>query len=533
MPKAIAVLLTLFGLTLFAQEQRLARNAFMNEYIQEGFDYWIISNPNTNFHSSFKPYLSSTFQNAKDSLVPFKIYSFHNNYLSKTFSKNFDKSKGLNFQLQPILDLGTGYDLLKSKTINTAIAGIHLKTNLQKRFTLAFSLFGGQSQFPFFNDTVIAKQKLIPEYGQAYLNNSNGYSFFDYTGYISYNLDKKNIFNIQAGRGKHFIGDGYRSVLLSDFGPAYPYLRINTNIWRIQYSVWYTMMNDVSNAREIKQNFQKKYGTFHYLSYNILKEVNVGFFENIVWRGTDTNQVRSFEVNYLNPIIFFRPQEYSVGSSDNSFVGFNTSAILFKRLKLYGQIGLDEFYLKEIRARNGWWANKIAWQFGAIYINAFGIKGLKLQVEYNEARPYTYTHGLVDQNYAHYGQPLSHPLGANFKELLGFINYRKNKWELSAQLMYVNIGKDSSASNSNVGQNIFLSYTTRTSDYGNYTGQGIKTEILQSQLRFTYFIIQELNMRLELCYVQRSEKNALSYKLENPFVSLGFKTSFWNSYRDF
>ena len=292
-------------------------------------------------------------------------------------------------------------------------------------------------------------------------------------------------------------------------------------------------MNDVSNANGRQKSFTNKYGTFHYLSYNVTKDFNIGLFENIVWRGSDTNQARTFEVNYLNPIIFFRPQEYSVGSPDNSFLGLNLNLTVLKTLKLYGQLGLDEFLLKEIRARKGWWANKQAWQFGAKYINAFGVKGLKLQIEYNEVRPYTYSHGLVSQNYSHNGKPLAHPLGANFKELLGFVTYRKNKSEYSWQGMCAFIGKDSAGSKSNVGQNIFLSYNTRSSEYGNYTTQGVKTTVLQSQLKYTWYIIPDMNMRLELAYIQRSEKNTKGYALQNPFIYIGFKTSFWNIYRDF
>jgi hypothetical protein len=531
MKKAAFVLVFLSSLFLKGQYDPMARNAFISGDIQEAFDYWNISRPNTSFHSSFKPYLSSTFANATDSAVPFRFYAFKNFFLSKTFNERPEKRNWYNIQLHPILDAVAGYDLLSARPVISTIGGTHLKININNDFTFAATVYGGKSSFPFFTDTVISAQKIIPETGQAYGNNSSGYSFFDYTGYVSYSPNNNKIFNFQAGRDKHFIGDGYRSVLLSDFGPASPYFRINTNIWRLQYNVWYTIMNDVSTANGLKRNFTPKYGTFHYLSYNVVKEFNIGLFENIVWRGTDSNQVRTFDINYLNPVLFFRPQEYSVGSPDNSFIGLNLNATLLKRIKVYGQLGLDEFFLKEIRARRGWWANKQAWQFGAKYINAFGIKGLKLQAEYNQVRPYTYTHGLVDQNYSHYGMPLAHPLGANFKEYLGFVNYRKKNREFSWQVMYAVVGKDSAGTN--MGQNIFLSYTTRPYEYGHFTTQGVKTTIAQSQLKFTWFIVPDMNMRLELGYVQRSEKNARGYVLENPFFSVGFKTSFWNSYRDF
>ena len=515
------------------QYDPMARNAFMNAGMQEAFDYWNISRPNTTFHSSFKPYLSSTFANATDSVVPFKFYAFKNFFLSRTVNEKPQNVNWLNLQFHPILDLEAGNDLLTLKPVMTSVGGIHIKTNINNDFTFAATIYGGKTSLPFFMDTSIAKQKIIPESGQAYGSNSSGYTFFDYTGYVSYSPKNNKIFNFQLGRDKHFIGDGYRSVLLSDFGPASPYFGINTNIWRLQYNVWYTLMNDVSTANGRQKSFTNKYGTFHYLSYNVVKELNIGLFENIVWRGTDTSQTRTFDVNYLNPIILYRPQEYSVGSPDNSFLGANINITLFKKIKLYGQIGLDEFLLKEIRARNGWWGNKQAWQLGAKYINAFGIKGLKLQAEYNQVRPYTYTHGLVTQNYSHYGMPLAHPLGANFIELLGFVNYRKNKAEFSWQGMFALVGRDSSSAKSNVGQNIFLSYNTRTSEYGNYTTQGVRTTLLQSQLKYTWYIIPDMNMRLELGYIQRSEKNKKGYALQDPYIYIGFKTSFWNTYRDF
>ena len=533
MNQKLTVILFILTIKLFGQYDQQARNAFINTDIDPAFDYWNISRPNLTFHSSFKPYLSSSFADATDSLVPFKFYHFKNFFLSKTLNEKPEKRNWYNLQIHPIIDAQIAYDAVLQRALPEIIAGTHFKANINNDFTFAVSIFGGKTTLPFFLDTSISKPKIMPAYGQVYGSNKKGYSFIDYTGYVSYTPNNNKIFNFQLGRDKHFIGDGYRSVLLSDFGPAYPYFRINTNIWRLQYNVWYTYMYDVTGANGLKQNFQNKFATSHYLSYNIIKELNVGLFENVIWRGTDTNQVRTFDVNYLNPIIFFRPQEFSVGSPDNAFIGLNINGKIFNKIKLYAQLGLDEFLLKEIRAHKGWWGNKQAWQLGLKYINAFKVKGLSLQIEYNEVRPYTYTHGIVAQNYAHYGMPLAHPFGANFKEFLGIVTYRKNNWQLSFHAMNVVVGKDSLSATSNVGQNIFLSYTTRNKEYGNYTTQGIKTSILQSNIKLTYFVIPAMNLRLELGYIQRSEKNSVGYLLQNPYVYFGIKSSFWNSYKDF
>lgn len=514
------------------QNDPLAKNIFINSDLQLSIDHWHIKQPDQKFHSDFKPYLSGTISKMADSSVPFKHYMIHNFFLSKIFNDAPEKVNQWIFQVNPVIDAVAAYDVLDKRIYHQTLGGANIKLGGNNDFMFSGTVFGGNVTLPFYMDSLYGSNKIIPGLGQAYGDSTTGYQVFDYNGYISYSPHNNKIFNFQAGRDRHFIGDGYRSVLLSDYANPYPFFRINTNLWHFQYNVWYTMMNDISGANGVRSKYQNKYAVFHYLSWNILKELNVGVFENVVWRGTDSNQVRTFEVNYLNPFIFFRPQEYSVGSPDNSFIGLNINARIAKTIKLYGQLGLDEFFLKEIRARKGWWANKQAWQLGFNYINPFSIKGLNFQAEYNEVRPYTYSHGIVSQNYAHYGLPLAHPYGANFKEYLGIINYRKDRWQISVKGIYAEIGKDSLGSKTNMGQNIFKSYVNRPYDYGHKTTQGDKNTILQSDIRFTYWLVPNINARIELGYIQRSEKSAAGYILEEPYIYLGFRTSFWNIYND-
>jgi hypothetical protein len=82
MKKALTPLFILGLVIVRAQYDPMAKNAFINHAMQEAFDYWNIAKPNTTFHSSFKPYLSSSFANATDSVVPFKFYAFKNFFLN-------------------------------------------------------------------------------------------------------------------------------------------------------------------------------------------------------------------------------------------------------------------------------------------------------------------------------------------------------------------------------------------------------------------------------------------------------------------
>jgi hypothetical protein len=513
----------------FSQNDPQAQNVFINSEIQQTIDNWDIANPGFEFHSAFRPYLKSTLYNFSDTSVGYLHYPIKSFFLSKTFNEGPTKHNQYSFQILPIIDLQTGYDALASKVVSETFGGAHAKLNINNDFTFALTAIGGRLTYPGFIDTTIQATGLVPGLGRAFPNKDGSYSFSNITGYMSYSPNT--IFNFQAGNDKHFIGDGHRSLLLSDLSTANPYFGINANIWRIQYNVWYSWLRDFSRYDGSQKSMQNKFGTFHYLSFNALKNFNISFFENVVWQGTDTNRVRTFDVNYLNPIVFYRPQEYSVGSPDNSMMGLTASVKLFKTLKIYAQVVADEFYFKEIKARSGWWANKQGVQIGAKYINAFRVKGLTLQYEYNEVRPYTYTHGSVQQNYTHYGQALAHPFGANFKENLAFISYRANRWMLSLQGISAIIGMDSFGSN--LGQNIFLSYTTRPFEYGHKTTQGNKMTFMQSDMKFTYYIVPQLNFRVELGYIQRSMKNDLNYELQSPYLYFGLKTSIHQFYRDY
>ena len=55
----------------------------------------------------------------------------------------------------------------------------------------------------------------------------------------------------------------------------------------------------------------------------------------------------------------------------------------------------------------------MAYKLGLKYIDVLGIDNLDYQVEWNTARPYTYSH-YDDANYTHYNQALAHPVGSKF-----------------------------------------------------------------------------------------------------------------------
>jgi hypothetical protein len=88
-------------------------------------------------------------------------------------------------------------------------------------------------------------------------------------------------------------------------------------------------------------------------------------------------------------------------------------------------------------------------------------------------------------------------MGANFRELIGTVKYRKKNWQISGRFNYALIGKDSTNTSTNMGQNIFLSYTTRPYEYGHYTAQGVQNNYYHLDLKCSYFFILDMNLRVE------------------------------------
>jgi len=147
-------------------------------------------------------------------------------------------------------------------------------------------------------------------------------------------------------------------------------------------------------------------------------------------------------------------------------------------------------------------------QIGLKYIDIADISNLDAQVEFNTVRPYTYSHNSDVGNYTHYNQPLAHPLGANFREILGIIRYQPKKdYHLKLNLMYAQKGTDSDTT-SNWGGNIFLDNSTHPSDFGNELLQGTKQNIFLADFVFSY--MWKHNLFFDISYTYRNQNSDLS-----------------------
>jgi hypothetical protein len=331
--------------------------------------------------------------------------------------------------------------------------GIQLESAFKRPWYIRVNAVGGIGS----NDTIFASRAWIVDRDTA-----DNYSYVDLTGRIAYTPNK--VFSFQTGLDHNFIGEGSRSLFLSDYGKPYPFAQLAARFWRIEYTTLYQFMHEGD-----LQNYTSKFGATHHVSFNAAKWLNFGIFETVIFQPKDTALQRGFDLEYLNPVIFYRPQEYAVGSSDNVLIGASMT-LKIKEHTAYFQFIVDEFSLTEIKARSGWWANKFGGQAGIK--GRFSIAGWKAfyRTEYNFLRPYTYAHLTAGQNYGNLGFSLAHPYGANMMEILGELKLQKDEWLIKLFASYFLLGLDKDGYS--YGADVYRPYTQRPFEYDHHIGQG-------------------------------------------------------------
>lgn len=447
------------------------------------------------------------------------------------------------FTVDPIIDLQIGKDTEAdfSSTWNNT-RGINIQAGLGKRFNLTASVYESQGRFADYYNRYAESLKafgpdpaIIPGRGIAKRFKENSYDYPVAEAYLSYT--PADFLNIQFGHGKNFIGDGYRSLLQSDVSSPYPFLKLNATFWKIKYTSTWNWLKDVRDEVIVDKAFLTKYMANHYLSWNVSKRLNIGLFESVLW--ADSNG-RGFDVNYLNPIIFFRAIEFQTGQgAGNAILGLSSKYKLNNKVNLYGQFILDEFSLSHVKGGEKSWKNKFGFQLGAKYYNAFKVDNLLLQAEYNRVRPYTYSHNTQILNYANFNEPMAHLWGANFRELVLIGRYNYKRWFGDAKFIIGQRGFDFNTDEDSFsyGGDIYRDYNDRNADTGIEIGQGNKTNSFMTEVQAGYLLNPETNLKLFTNIVYRDFNpdaiTASTVDSNTLWFSIGVRTDLFNWYNDF
>lgn len=404
----------------------------------------------------------------------------------------------------PVSDLNFGYKKGMAYRIG---AGIQTEIHFNKFFWRVAATAGVGSIDSLFNTNSYYWER-----------KKNNYVYTDVRTRFSYTPN--DFFNFQIGLDQQFFGEGSRSLWLGDYTNPNPFGQIKVNFWRVQYDIIYQFMRE-----QYQGAWQPKYGTTHHLSINATRWLNIGLFENVIFRPKTENLNRGYEVEYLNPVIFLRPQEYALGSSDNVLVGASITAKI-KSHTLYSQFALDEFNFAELKKDRSYWANKFAIQFGVKgRINTADIAHF-YRLEFNSIRPYTYSHIDPMHTYGNQGRPLAHPNGANLYEFVAEYNLQWKRINAGVFARYLIQGKDSI--NVSYGSDIYLPYMMRPGDYGHKIGQGIPANVAQVIVNIEYLLVPKIRLT---AYLQNQITYSFSKLTYSPV--LGIRSRIWNDYKNY
>ena len=442
-------------------------------------------------------------------------------------TENHYKKRKFYIAINPVIHFEYGRGNNDNKT-SFNVRGIEFKANIGRKVSIYSAFLENQARFPDYISAYVRKTRTAPGEGKVRNFKSDGFDFSRAMGHINYAPNK--YFNVELGNGKHFIGDGYRSLLLSDNAFVYPYIKFSTQFWKIKYvNIYSELINNVQNTTDFTLGFPRKLANFNYLSLAATPWLSIGAFEGLIWRSTLPNGKRKFDANFLNPIIGVRALQKNLDA--NKIYGINASINLPKYIVLYGQIMINQFStdIKSIENRSGI-------QLGAKYYDAFGVKNLNLLAEFNTVRPYAYQEKTdTVLHYSHYNQALAHPLGSGFREFIFLVNYRYKRLVTELKLSMANTSIDGPALN--VGTDIMLATNQAAYPTDPEIGQGLLAyKVMDGEFMIGYVLNPKLNMILQ------AKLHIRNYKMESTLpaiaspnlkmFSVGINTDLFNHYYD-
>ena len=474
------------------------------------------------FHTTFKPIIKSTiegydkidkivFRTGSDSIFISKRK--HPWYWKKLLVESFVDVKKDKFSLRidPLINFEFGNDTTGRMTVNSR--GLIIYGDLNDKFSFTTGVLETQAFPEKYISDYIKRNAIAPGQGRVKNFKNIGYDYSYSFGNISYSPSSH--FNFQLGHGKQFLGDGYRSLLLSDVPFYYPYFRITSTFKRFQYINLWTSFQEVKPYDNRTLVYQRKHGSFIYLSYLLHKKIELGLFEAIMFQTTDSNSNNILPLESANPLIGARTLKYGLRYKHNALVGLTAKANILKQINFYGQFVLDDI---KTSSDTNYSNNRFGYQFGLKFLEPFDLKNFFFLFEYNHVNRNTYTPTIGHQSYSAFNQPLAHPLGADFNEIVFLIRYSYKDFFLQLKTVSFNTIEYESK----IGQNILEEYDNNI--IGPVAHETRRIQIDDINFETGIFINQKNKLQLVVGIHNRQKQN---------FIYFALRTNISNLYYDF
>lgn len=418
-------------------------------------------------------------------------------------------SPGFKIGFDPLFLFEYGPDLINKDTLFRNTRGVRVTASIGERFYIETSFLENQALYPEYVRMLCDTLSIFPQQGRAKPFKKNGSDFAMAWGSISWK--PVSWMMLRAGHDKFFVGNGYRSLLLSDNAFVMPFAQLTfigknwsyTSVWSNLQSLRFGSItfNPLSEP-----TFQRKGYSFQYLTYKPWKFLEAGIFYSTIWTGFPGLMAAPVPASFVS----------STGIANN-LTGLNLSASVTRNITLYGQLAYNG------KGRNGF-------QTGVRSRHTAGIKNLNLLAEYNRVSPYTFQGKsplLNDlQGFHHYNQSLTHTLGANFQEWIAIVNYRIQDFFFWGKINYYEQWNKGNTVLPLIpaGENIIL-IAPPPPDGG--FGEGPARIRSIREINAGYLINRKTNLCLAL-----GLKMSTGF-MQSTWVNVSIGTRLWNQYIDF
>lgn len=434
---------------------------------------------------------------------PFFSHFFHTPY---TFYEHNDSAFFVH--VNPVLGYHQSFDNTPGAAFVNS-RGLTARGQINNRIGFQFYLTDNQEISPGYVYDRMLKTRSIPGVPTFKDFKGKGVDYFD--SRASFNVILSKSIQVHAGFDKIAIGSGYRSVLLSEQASSTLFVSLYANHKNFSYrSVLMEIFPGLIGSKP--GVYPRNYLKLNYFSYSISRSVNVAGYYSTVY-----GQLNKFHPLYLLPVLNLHPG--GTRSIDNNLLGVDVKVNLWRKMQIYGQVMMDRIAKRgSVAARN-----RYAYQFGIKYPDIFKLKNLDIQVEVNRVDPFTYSSADSVTNYTHANQPLAHPLGSNFSEMIALVKYQPSKKiSFRALAAFYYQGKDTLGAN--YGGNIFLSNEIGYLHQASRLGEGNRVECFNTSLLVSYHLVP--NLFIESAIQYRFVKDATAWSDRSTIYTLGISYNF-------
>ncbi len=454
----------------------------------------------------------------KDSTV------FYYEFLDVLFKKHaYETTEGeVKFAVSPILDGRAGEDFVRNddELLFQNTRGFYVQVDLGTKISFSTSLFENQARFSTFeSDYIISRGEfyfktnlldyrqdngVVPGAARTKPFKDNGFDYAFAIGNFTY--QPKDWWTISIGNNRHFIGSGYRSLLLSDNSGSAPYLRSDFKIGKL-FSFHYLRAQGLNLVRKrqkttVEAYYQPKGIAINYLTFTPHKSVAISLFDGGIWRKGDSLVTSPVNPMYFNPIPFLG--NIMKDSTLLSIQGINLDVVLSKNFRLYGQYAMTELD-----------KNKQAFQVGIRMYDLFKIKKSLVQLEFNHVDAGMYEKAPLFMSYSHYNLPLAHPKGSGFNEFVVRSTYEWKRLYYDFRFIYYQLRQ--------YNDNVLLPIQLSPTSYDN--------DIIYSNLEVGYRMNKKMNLDFFVNLLMRNPTRTSNDA--NGCIYFGMKTAILNHYNDY